>query len=468
MRSETHMLVDRDAAHIPFVDSGSYPIRGANFVRPLVDGDPAFRRICAAVDAARFSVWVTVAFLEPRFRMPDGRSFFEVLDGAQARGLDVRVLFWRHVLLATISPDAHFAGTEKDRTFLAARDTRWLARWDQAEGRYCQHQKSWLIDAGQESEIAFIGGINLNNDSVVVPGHPRLNDRANTHDVYVEVRGPAATDVHHNFAQRWNEASDRSVVDGSWPPSSSGSVLEFPRRVSPPAGEAVVQIQRTVRRGRYSDGTATPGGKTFAIAEGEYSIIDQYVRAITAAERTVYLEDQAIGSPEIVAALDAALERGVDVALLVPLDPNREMAAARTNPETQRFWDSLAALGRHDRFVLAGLAGSNDAGEYHHVYIHAKIALIDDGWCTIGSANLGNRSFFGDTELNASIWCEAIVRDLRHQLLLEHLTVDSAAMTDRDAFARYRAIAHQNAARRAAGKRLEGLAIAIDPSTYAM
>src|SRR5262245_30977320 len=110
--------MQRDGMHIPFVDSGAYPVRGANFVRPLVDGDPAFRRICAAVDSAKSSVWVTVAFLEPRFRMPDGRSLFDVLDQAQARGLAVRVIFWRHVLLATVSPDAHFAGTETDLTFL--------------------------------------------------------------------------------------------------------------------------------------------------------------------------------------------------------------------------------------------------------------------------------------------------------------------------------------------------------------
>ena len=460
--------MQRDAIHIPFVDSGSYPIRGANFVRPLVDGDPAFRRICAAVDAARSSVWVTVAFIEPSFRMPDGRSLFEVLDQAQARGLDVRVIFWRHVLLASISPDAHFAGTEKDLAFLAERGTRWMARWDQADGRYCQHQKSWLIDAGREGEVAFVGGINLNNDSVVVPGHPLCADRANTHDVYVEVRGPSATDVHHNFVQRWNEASDRSLPDGCWPADSADSVLGFPVRLSAPAGDVAVQIQRTVRRGRYTDTTASPEGGSFPIVEGEYSVIDQYLKAVGAAQRTVYLEDQAIGSPEVIAALDAALVRGVDVVVLVPLDPNREMVGARTNPELQAFWDKLAALGRHDKFVLAGLAGNKAAGEYHHVYIHAKIALVDDAWCTIGSANVANRSFFGDTELNASIWSEAVVRDLRHQLLREHLELDTSGMTDREAMTRYREIARRNAVRRKADERLEGLAIALDPATYAL
>ena len=37
--------------HIPFASTGSYPVRTGNHVRPLIDGEPAFRRICKAVDA---------------------------------------------------------------------------------------------------------------------------------------------------------------------------------------------------------------------------------------------------------------------------------------------------------------------------------------------------------------------------------------------------------------------------------
>ena len=55
------------AQHVPHVESGSYPVRPGCAVRPLVDGEPSFRRICEAVASARRSVWVTVAFLEPDF-----------------------------------------------------------------------------------------------------------------------------------------------------------------------------------------------------------------------------------------------------------------------------------------------------------------------------------------------------------------------------------------------------------------
>jgi len=459
--------MDRHGDHIPYVSSGSYPIRGGNAVRPLVDGGPAFARICQAVAAARRSVWVTVAFHEMEFAMPDGHgSFFDVLDRAHARGLDVRVIFWRHPELAKFDPGSHFAGTDEDREFLAGRGSRFLARWDRAHGRYCQHQKSWLVDPGTPGEVAFVGGINLNNGSVVAPGHaPR--ETGSTHDVYVEVRGPSATDVHHNFVQRWNEASDRDLPDGLWPDARSQSALDFPTILSAAAGEIPVQIQRTVRRERYRDGTSAPGGASFAIGDGEHSILDQYLRAIGAARHAIYIEDQAIGAVQVVDALRGALERGVEVVVLVPADPNNEMAAGRRDPENQAFFDSLAALGSFEHFALAGIASSTGPGAYQNVYVHAKIALVDDVWCTIGSANIGNRSFFGDTELNASFWHAPTVHALRRDLLLEHLGRDTRELDARAALRLYRDVARKNAARRAAGESTDALAFALDPATYA-
>ena len=135
--------------HVPAVLSGAYPARPGNFVRPLIDGVPAFRRIAAAIAAARHSVWLTVAFYADDFRFPDNAgTLFDVLDRAAARGLDVRALFWR-----PNAESAHygrtFAGTGADLALLRDRGARFSIRWDQAEAAFCQHQKSWLIDAGR-------------------------------------------------------------------------------------------------------------------------------------------------------------------------------------------------------------------------------------------------------------------------------------------------------------------------------
>lgn len=445
--------------HIPSAQLASYPVRGGNALRALVDGDRAFRRICEAADQARHSVWVTVAFLYPDFRMPDGRSFFDVLDQAAGRGVDVRALFWR-----TKSEEAgHFHGHAEDHGFLTKRGARFLARWDRAEKNYCQHQKSWLIDAGHESEIAFVGGINLDNPSVSASGHAD-RDGEHTHDVYLELRGPCATDVHHNFVQRWNEASERHLDGGLWAHARE-HVLPFPARLSPAAGNAIVQMQRSIRAGRYSDSTATPDGAPFEIATGEHSIFEQYASAITAARHAIYIEDQYIASPDIVEALHSALKRGVDVTFLAPADPEPQVKAARKRPEATPFFARVAALGEYPNFLLAGIASPRTGAP---VYVHDKIMLVDDCWATIGSCNIASQSFFCDSELNASIWDEVFVRTVRAELLKEHLGEDTTHLSVRAAMKRYRDVAHANAEARAGGKRMTALAFALDPAKYAL
>jgi cardiolipin synthase len=57
--------------HVPFVTTGAYPVRAGNRVHPLIDGEPAFRRVCDAIDRAQGRVWVTVTFLWATFQMPD-------------------------------------------------------------------------------------------------------------------------------------------------------------------------------------------------------------------------------------------------------------------------------------------------------------------------------------------------------------------------------------------------------------
>lgn len=453
--------------HIPFAASGSYPVRHGNHVRPLIDGEPAFRRICEAVEAAQHSVWITIAFLDHDFVMPAGHgSFFDVLDRAAARGLDVRVIFWRANDGSGFTAESVFNGTEAHRQMLAARRSHFLARWDRAQKAYCQHQKSWLIDAGRPGEVAFVGGINLGNHSVVSPGHKAL-DRAHTHDIYVEFRGPCATDVHHNFVQRWNEASDRDLGDGSWPDKQSAGDLPFPRAASAAAGDISAQVQRSVRAGHYTNGAASPDGSPYDIARGETTLFDQYQSAIAAARSSVYLENQALGCPQTVEALHAALARGVDVTVLTPADPNAFMSAARKDPRSRPFFDRFDALGKYENFLLAGIAAAGADGKPRNVYVHAKTAVIDDCWATIGSCNIGSRSFFGDTEMNLTFWSPEIARRLRIDLLAEHLEADTSPLDDRNAFALYRDRARANGKRRTEGAKLDGLAFALDPATYA-
>ncbi|MCP4036015.1 MAG: phosphatidylserine/phosphatidylglycerophosphate/cardiolipin synthase family protein [bacterium] len=459
----------RETSHIPHVahpERASYPLRHGNQVRPLVDGEPAFRAIGQAVERARRSVWVTVAFLEERFEMPDGLgSLFDLLDATAQRGIDVRVLFWRSPHEEARAPGVHFPGSEAQRTALADRGSRFLARWDVLPGELCHHQKSWLIDAGHEDEVAFVGGINLDPASVAVPGHPP-RDEGNIHDVYLEILGPAASDVHHNFVQRWNDATERDREDGAWPDSDTCDDLHFPKEISAQCGEIPVQITRTVRHETYTTNCPTPGGHSFPIGVGESSVFEQYITAFDAARHSVYVEDQVIASPRIVECLEAALERGVEVVFLVPGNAHPEFVEARSNPKLEALFEPLHNLGRFEHFCLAGIASHAGPGRYHDIYVHAKVALVDDVWATIGSTNVADRSFKGDTELNASFWHAPTARALRIELLNEHLGVDTSSLDARGALRLFRDSARKNAAMRESGEAMAGLAFEIDPTRY--
>jgi len=449
--------------------TGAYPRRDGNRVSPLIDGMPAFRRIVAAVEAARSRVWVTLAFVDRDARLPDGRgTLFDVLDAAAARGLDVRALIWHEPELDTILPgSSHFPARAAEHEWLRTRGSRLRARWDHVPD-YCHHQKSWLVDAGGPGEIAFVGGINVESGSMVSPGHRPPRDGDDVHDVYLEVQGPAATDVHHNFVQRWNEASERARPTGVWPDAAAADDLPFPTTPSPVRGDVPVQIVRTVRGGLYTVDTPSPGAAAFPIATGEFSAREQYLAAIGGARRSLYLEQQFLAAPDALVAIEAALERQVEVVILMPGAPMEQVREARRDPRYAPLFEHLGTLGRFPHFTLAGPVTNDARGETRHVYVHAKVGLVDDAWATVGSTNIATRSFYGDTELNVSFWHPETVRAFRRELLREQIGVDTDRLDDRAAFRLYAEVAGANRARLAARAPLQGLAVAIDPADYAL
>jgi cardiolipin synthase A/B len=439
-------LHERSCA-IPHAPRASYPIRSGNVIRPLIDGEPAFRRVCEAIEAAKHSVWATVTFLWAACQMPDGRGTpLDVLNRAAERGIDVRIIFWRPDSETKALKTNAFWGAPEHFALLKKSASSILIRWDQAQPGYCQHQKSWLIDANTEAETAFLGGINLNPHSVVAPGH---RGKGQNHDVYVELAGPSVVDVQHNFVQRWNEASERHLTDGRWG-AGSETDLPFPTRVSNRKGSANVQIQRTIPGGRYANGHATPLGSVYNIEAGESSNFDQYRAAIGAARRSIYIEHQSIAVPEIIECLHQALLRGVEIVALLPAE--------------EKIPEALAKLATFSSFTVAGIAGLGDDGKRNPVWIHAKLMLIDGAWGTVGSCNLHRPSLFGNCEMNAAFWDHETARILLSELLSEHLGSDISGLDDRAALQLSGQIARNNRRLFENGEsRWQGLAFSLLP-----
>ena len=234
-------------------------------------------------------------------------------------------------------------------------------------------------------------------------GHP-LRAGVNWHDVQVRVRGETVADVELNFRQRW-EASTSDIplphldpaVDVSW--------------------NMETQVVRTIPAGFYD----------FA-PRGEFGIYHAYLDAIRGARRLVYLENQYLWSPEIVAALKTLINHPPDDAFrIVMVLPARAYSGKWDNDhhvkklkEADRGSNILTVYAPY----ASGPAAGSDAFTYRSIYVHAKVGVIDDEWFTVGSANLNERGLFTDSEMNVLVKDPATARGLRIRLWAEHLGME--------------------------------------------
>jgi cardiolipin synthase len=109
--------------------------------------------------------------------------------------------------------------------------------------------------------------------------------------------------------------------------------------------------------------------------------------AINSAETTVHLTNAYFApDPQLLATLEAAAARGVDVKLILP-------------GQTDSWLVFHAGRGYYDRLLRAGVKIFERRG----VILHSKTALIDGVWATVGSTNLDWRSFLHNDELNAVV-----------------------------------------------------------------
>jgi phosphatidylserine/phosphatidylglycerophosphate/cardiolipin synthase-like enzyme len=296
------------------------------------------------------------------------------------------------------------------------------------------HQKIAIVDGTH----AFVGGIDmlieLNGDydrwdthshHYSSPLRRNEEDRAphNWHDAHAIIEGPAVGDVERNFRQRWNDVVMRHELDYR---------LLAPEHPLPPSLEStsLVQVARTIPAHTYN----------FAPEDGIQDIAQLYANALSNAHHFVYLENQYLwihaffgidrprlgtDSPDMernIRELAAALQRGATLAIVLPDHPN--VGRAFTDAGLARLREEApgaAAQGRIQAFCLAASSEVDGAEDYRPIYVHAKVAIIDDRWSTVGSANLNNRGMRDDTEMNVATLDAELARGLRLVLWAEHL-----------------------------------------------
>ena len=397
------------------------PPTATNALDVLVDGVEALPQIAAAIESARSCVWLAGWFFSPTFRLrnDDAGMLRDLLANAAER-VDVRVLSWAGAPLPLFRPDR---GEARAMCDALARGTRISVALDSRERpMHCHHEKLVVVDG----EVAFVGGIDLTSydgDRFDTNDHPARGSLG-WHDAAARLRGPAVADVAAHFRLRWREVTGEDLPAVEPPPS---------------AGDVELQVVRTVPEKIYD-----------ALPRGEFSIAESYVRALRAAQRLVYLENQFLWSPEIVHILVGKLRNPPTdefrIVVLLPAKPNN--GADDTRGQLGVLVDADDGAGR---FLACAL--HQRGADTSPVYVHAKIGIVDDEWLTLGSANLNEHSLFNDTEMNVVTHDAALARATRLRLWSEHLDLpveelegDAAELID----TRWRPLAEEQLERRRA------------------
>jgi phosphatidylserine/phosphatidylglycerophosphate/cardiolipin synthase-like enzyme len=169
---------------------------------------------------------------------------------------------------------------------------------------------------------------------------------------------------------------------------------------------------------------------------GEFGIHHAYTRALRQAQRLIYLENQYLWSPDIVDALIAAMNtQHAEPFRIVIVLPARAYDGKWDNDQhVARLREVDAGRGMVSVYCpyTSGPTIGVHAFAYRPIYVHAKVAIIDDEWLTVGSANLNNRGLITDSEINAVVRDPELARNLRIALWAEHLALPREQVAQAD------------------------------------
>jgi cardiolipin synthase A/B len=335
--------------------------RDGNEVRLLIGGGDYFGALEAAIDGARREVYLETYIYEDDVT---GRRIGEALVRSARRGVLTRLMvdgFGSKHMPASLRGRLQAAGVElldyrPDITPFNLRRSR-LRRL---------HRKLAVIDAS----VALVGGINIIDD-MYTPGHtpPRL-------DYAVAVRGPIVDDVHAAATRLWR----------------------------------IVSWTQLRRRGREREPRCEPNPArgsqraAFVIRDNlghRRDIEEAYLEAIAYA-RSEILIAMAYFLPGIRfrRALADAVSRGVRVVLLL-------------QGRVEYFFLHHAVRALYGSLLEAGV----EIQEYHKSFLHAKVAVVDGHWATVGSSNIDPFSLLMAREANVVVDDPGFALELRTDLM---------------------------------------------------
>lgn len=283
------------------------------------------------------------------------------------------------------------------------------------------HQKVVIVGRGLSAPsggklIAYVGGIEANLDRVPPPIPAELGSPL--FDISVRLEDAGAWLVLSSFVSRWNAHPNHFGAP------LRGDGIPVPTHTGP----LTVQLTNT-----YGTGFPFPGAvqtSSTALANG-----------IKQARQFFYMEDQYfVGSAKMVAAINDAMSSNPTLTGIVVIAAEDSVADLPDIAFRRRDFLRPLVTSFPGRFlVFERLGGGSSVGPT--AYVHSKLLIVDDEAAFVGSVNSNRRSWFHDSEIDATIvdrggaggttpGTRGWVRDFRCTLWSQHLNLPSANLGD--------------------------------------
>jgi cardiolipin synthase len=348
------------------------PLIGGNKVELLRDGPATHDAQLAAIRKARDHVHLITYILTDGEL---GQDYLKALAERRRHGVKVRLMF-----------DA-MGGRQISDEFRAKLDKAGIEVQEfgnvnpmksgtQWHGSHRDHRKLLVVDG----KVAFTGGVNISDeytkDSSQKGASSPGSDVEGWRDTHIRIEGPAVAEFQRLFFDTWQEDHEKIKPSARYWPKLSRKGDEFVRAVTQQGDDlAAVAIEPLA--------SLIEAGKTHP----ENAIYASYLAAMTSSRERIWItQAYFIPNREFIEVLAAAARRGVDVRVLVPGQSDIAMMV-----QASRFhYQPLLEAGAH-------------VYEYKDAVMHAKTAVVDGVWATVGSSNLDYRSFIHNDEANAII-----------------------------------------------------------------
>ena len=351
------------------------PLITGNQVTLLVDGPTTYKAMFDAIEKAKDHINLETYIFDPD---EIGQKFADILIAKQQSGVQVNIIFDS---VGALNTPAEFFQRMRDGginvlEFNPVNPLKLRKGW---EVNQRDHRKLMVIDG----HTAFVGGINISGvyssssgagSSLSGSGSSGSSKSGKAkekkdgddgkgiedipwRDTHIRIEGPVVSEFQKLFISTWETQKGEALVPRDYLPKPQTKGQQVVRAIGSSPNEPYSQIYVTL------------------------------ISAINSAETSIYITNAYfVPDPQLKNALKEAAARGVDVKLILP-------------GKTDSTFVWYASRSHYTDLLKGGV----HIYERQDALLHAKTAIIDGVWSTIGSTNLDWRSFLHNQELDAVV-----------------------------------------------------------------